>query len=89
MAAICRRAGLPTAHFLAALGHREDAAQRVSAVAKAHERIHQGDGTDRVDLGIYVEHVCRDLNDAVPHWWAIAIASCVVIAVTLFGSLPK
>jgi two-component sensor histidine kinase len=47
--------------------HLEDAAHRVSAVAKAHERIHQGDGTDRVDLGIYLEHVCRDLNDAVPH----------------------
>jgi two-component sensor histidine kinase len=47
--------------------HLEDAAHRVSAVAKAHERIHQGDETDRLDLGIYVEHVCRDLNDAVPH----------------------
>jgi two-component sensor histidine kinase len=45
--------------------HLEDAAHRVSAVAKAHERIHQGDGTDRLDLGIYIEHVCRDLNDAV------------------------
>ena len=47
--------------------HLEDAAHRVSAVAKAHEHIHQGDGTDRLDLGIYVEQVCRDLNDAVPH----------------------
>ena len=47
--------------------HLEDAARRVSAVAKAHERIHQGDGTDRLDLGIYIEQVCRDLNDAVPH----------------------
>jgi two-component sensor histidine kinase len=25
---------------------------------------HQGDGTDRLDLGIYMEQVCRDLNDA-------------------------
>jgi two-component sensor histidine kinase len=47
--------------------HLEDAAHRVSAVAKAHERIHQGDGTDRLDLGIYIEQVCRDLNDAVAH----------------------
>ena len=45
--------------------HLEDAAYRVSAVAKAHERIHQGSGTDRLDLGIYIEQVCRDLNDAV------------------------
>jgi two-component sensor histidine kinase len=47
--------------------HLDDAAQRVLAVAKAHERIHQGDGTDRVDLGIYIEQVCRDLNEAVRH----------------------
>jgi two-component sensor histidine kinase len=47
--------------------HLEEASYRVSAVAKAHERIHQGDGTDWLDLGIYVEQVCRDLNDAVSH----------------------
>ena len=47
--------------------HLEDAAYRVSAVAKAHEHIHQGDGTDSLDLGIYLEQVCRDLNDAVPN----------------------
>ena len=45
--------------------HLEDAAYRVSAVAKAHERIHQSNDTDRLDLGVYIEQVCRDLNDAV------------------------
>ncbi len=45
--------------------HLEEAANRVSAVAKAHERIHQGNGTDTLDLGVYVEQVCHDLNDAV------------------------
>ena len=47
--------------------HLEDAAYRISAVAKAHERIHQGNDVDRLDLGIYIEQVCRDLNDAVAH----------------------
>jgi two-component sensor histidine kinase len=47
--------------------HLEEASYRVSAVAKAHERIHQGNDTDWLDLGIYVEQVCRDLNDAVAH----------------------
>lgn len=46
-------------------GHLEEAAYRISAVARAHERIHQGDGTDKLDLGIYLEQVCRDLDDAV------------------------
>jgi two-component sensor histidine kinase len=47
--------------------HLEEAAYRISAVAKAHERIHQGNDTDRLDLGIYLEQVCRDLNAAVSH----------------------
>jgi two-component sensor histidine kinase len=46
--------------------HLEEAAYRVSAVAKAHERIHQGNGPDRLDLGAYVRDVCQDLNEAVP-----------------------
>jgi two-component sensor histidine kinase len=46
--------------------HLEEAAYRVSAVAKAHERIHQVTGVDRLDLGLYVREVCQDLNEAVP-----------------------
>jgi two-component sensor histidine kinase len=43
----------------------KEAAHRVSAVSKAHEGIDQANGTDKIDLGVYVEQVCRDLNDAV------------------------
>ena len=46
--------------------HLEKAASRVSAVAKVHEHIHQGNGPDQLDLGIYVTDICQDLNDAVP-----------------------
>jgi two-component sensor histidine kinase len=46
--------------------HLEEAAYRVSAVAKAHERIHQTNGPDRLDLGAYVRDVCQDLNEATP-----------------------
>jgi two-component sensor histidine kinase len=46
--------------------HLEEAAHRVSAVAKAHERIHQSNGPDRLELGTYVRDVCQDLNEAVP-----------------------
>jgi two-component sensor histidine kinase len=45
--------------------HLEEAAHRVSAVAKAHERIHQSNGPDRLELGAYVRDVCQDLNKAV------------------------
>ncbi|HWO32299.1 MAG TPA: histidine kinase dimerization/phosphoacceptor domain -containing protein [Candidatus Acidoferrum sp.] len=50
----------------ALIQHLEKAASRVSAVAKAHERIHQGDATDRLDLGVYVRDICQDLNEATP-----------------------
>jgi two-component sensor histidine kinase len=46
--------------------HLEEAAHRVSAVAKAHERIHQGNSPDQLELGTYVRDVCQDLNEAVP-----------------------
>ncbi len=43
--------------------HLEEAASRVSTIAKAHERINQGNnGPDRLDLGVYVTDVCRDMN---------------------------
>jgi two-component sensor histidine kinase len=41
----------------------EEAAHRVSAVARAHERIHPRNEPDKVDLGLYIEEVCRDLNE--------------------------
>jgi two-component sensor histidine kinase len=46
--------------------HLEKAASRVSAVAKAHERIHQGDAMDRLDLGVYLRDISQDLSDATP-----------------------
>jgi hypothetical protein len=39
-----------------------EAAYRVSAVARAHERIHPRNEPDQVDLGLYIEEVCLDLN---------------------------
>ena len=44
----------------------EEAAARVSAVAKAHQHIQQGNGPDWLDLGLYLTDICRDLNAAIP-----------------------
>src|SRR5262252_4310232 len=46
--------------------HLEQAAYRVSAVAKAHERIHQDDGPDRLQLGAYIRDVCQDMTGTLP-----------------------
>jgi two-component sensor histidine kinase len=40
----------------------EEASQRVHAVARAHERLYHSDDIDALDLGIYVELVCKDLS---------------------------
>ena len=48
----------------------EEAAHRVSAVAKAHDQLFQGSHVERLDLGKYVEAVCKDL--------AAGVAQCVI-----------
>ncbi len=50
----------------ALISYLEEAASRVAAVAKAHERIHRRNGADRLDLGTYLRDVCQDLNEATP-----------------------
>jgi len=40
----------------------EEASQRVHAVARAHERLYQRGNVDALDLGVYVELVCKDLS---------------------------
>ena len=50
--------------------HLEEAAYRVSAVAKAHERIHQGNGPDRLELGVYIRDICQDLTT--PYHFAVS-----------------
>ena len=47
--------------------HLEEAAQRVSAVARAHDQLFQGADIERMDLGKYVESVCKDLDASVAH----------------------
>jgi two-component sensor histidine kinase len=46
--------------------HLNEAAQRVMAVAKAHDQLVHGTDVERMDIGNYIETVCRDLDDSVP-----------------------
>jgi two-component sensor histidine kinase len=41
----------------------EEGARRVSAVARAHERIHRRNEPDKLDLDRYIREVCLDLNE--------------------------
>ena len=47
--------------------HLKEAAHRVSAVARAHDQLFQGADIERLDLGRYVEGICKDLDASVAH----------------------
>ena len=47
--------------------HLEEASQRVSAVAKAHDQLFHGSDVERMDFGKYVETICKDLDASVAH----------------------
>jgi two-component sensor histidine kinase len=42
-----------------------EAAGRVLAVARAHERLYENHDIERVDLGTYIEAVCKDMDTSV------------------------
>lgn len=43
----------------------EEAAHRVNAIARAHERLSPLDDIERLDIGAYIEQVCGDLDETV------------------------
>ncbi len=47
--------------------HLKEAARRVTAVAKAHDQLYQGADVERMDLGPYIESLCRELDESVAH----------------------
>ena len=42
-----------------------EASLRVGAVARAHDRLYQNADIESLDLGVYIEQVCKDLDEAV------------------------
>jgi two-component sensor histidine kinase len=47
--------------------HLEEAARRVSAVAKAHDQLYRGTDVERMDVGRYIESLCKDVDASVAH----------------------
>jgi hypothetical protein len=59
----------------------------VSAVAKLHEHMQQANAPDRLDLGMYITDICRDLNQAIP-LYRIEVATEVGIDMTTDRAVP-
>jgi len=48
--------------------HLKEASNRISAVAKAHDRLYHGSDLERLDIGSYIEEVCKDLDASVSRY---------------------
>jgi two-component sensor histidine kinase len=44
----------------------KEAVHRISAIAKAHESLYQGSEIEWLDIGRYIETVCKDLGASIP-----------------------
>ena len=47
--------------------HLNDAAYRVRAVARAHDKLFLGTELDTVDVGAYIKSICEDLDASIAH----------------------
>jgi two-component sensor histidine kinase len=45
----------------------EETARRVSAIARAHERLYRNNDIEKMNLGTYIEEVCQDMDSSVEH----------------------
>ncbi len=45
----------------------EETARRISAIARAHERLYRNNTVESMDLGSYIKDFCRDLDSSVGH----------------------
>jgi two-component sensor histidine kinase len=43
-----------------------EAAARISAIARVHQRLHQSSQVETIDLGAYLKDLCRDFSDMAP-----------------------
>ncbi|CAN5462777.1 histidine kinase dimerization/phosphoacceptor domain -containing protein [soil metagenome] len=46
--------------------HLIEAAQRVTAIGQVHDQLSRGSDVERMDIGRYIEAVCKDLDASVP-----------------------
>lgn len=45
--------------------HLDEASYRVSAIARVHDQLYHGSAIERLDVGTYIQSVCKDLDESV------------------------
>lgn len=46
--------------------HLDEASSRITAIARAHQRLYQTEMFEKIDLGPYLEDICESLSDSLP-----------------------
>jgi two-component sensor histidine kinase len=46
--------------------HLDEASSRISAIARAHQRLYQTEMFEKIDLGPYLEDICRSFSESLP-----------------------
>jgi two-component sensor histidine kinase len=60
-------------------GYLKEAANRIAAIGKAHDQLSYGSHLERMDIGQYIQAICKDLDESV--------ANCEVITDAVDGIL--
>lgn len=45
----------------------QEASSRITAIARAHDRLYRSPQIEKIDLGLYLSEVCADLTEVTPH----------------------
>lgn len=46
--------------------HLDEASSRIAAIARAHQRLYQTEMFDKIDLGSYIQDICKSLSESLP-----------------------
>ena len=46
--------------------HLDEASSRITAIARAHQRLYQTEMFEKIDLGPYIEDICQSFSDSLP-----------------------
>ena len=46
--------------------HLDEAASRIAAIARAHQRLYQTEMFEKIDLGPYIEDICQSFSESLP-----------------------
>src|SRR3954454_10308971 len=67
--------------------HLDEASSRISAIARAHQRLYQTEMFEKIDLGPYLEDICQSLSESLPDC-ALHVRAQTGIEIPLDQAIP-